>query len=590
MTLPVVVVTPTVQAVQVNSSVPGSYDSLARLGLGWYNVKESIYGATGNGTTDDTAAIRLAIAAAVTAGGGTIYFPPGTYLLSGNTDNLLINASNIHLWVAANAVLKKSGSGSAIWVGSTTSVSNVSIDGHGYLTPSAVPHSLASAGIKVGNAGKTVDSLTVGLNLINMGQYGIVSGSTSTTITNFVLRDGTQVSVDCTGWIGTSDIAQAMDFNLPSGSNCTGTIGAAKFSITDSIGLTDCFKWTGATSLRIQGAEFIGGAVDQLHLGTVSGFVVAGVRLVKTASGGTGLAFANTCANGVVSGFEGETTTTIVPMVYFGASATVTDVDLNGIRTNGYISADTATGATCTRVRFRDVTCASWRCVSATSFGSGELDGVRVAGLLHLNGSSNLLRNVDADQAGGSTHCIKLVGNSNILRDSRAGNTTDRGVRVAGNSNLLDNVLADTCTVAYTIESGTGNTIGRITKLNGSGSGTDSGTSTKFAVYSREVQVAVLSVPTETVLVSGVDASTANTFQVTLTAARTVGAPSSPITGQRISFLFLQDGTGGWAVSWNTVFKVSWSSTGNTAGKRSSVAFIYDGTNWIQDGAQVVWY
>jgi hypothetical protein len=42
-----------------------------------YNVKG--YGATGNGTTDDTAAINAAIAAATTAGSGVIYFPPGNY-------------------------------------------------------------------------------------------------------------------------------------------------------------------------------------------------------------------------------------------------------------------------------------------------------------------------------------------------------------------------------------------------------------------------------------------------------------------------------------------------------------------------------
>jgi hypothetical protein len=42
------------------------------------NVKN--YGATGNGTTDDTTAIRSAITAAA-AGGGVVYFPAGTYLV-----------------------------------------------------------------------------------------------------------------------------------------------------------------------------------------------------------------------------------------------------------------------------------------------------------------------------------------------------------------------------------------------------------------------------------------------------------------------------------------------------------------------------
>lgn len=38
------------------------------------------YGATGNGTTDDTTAIQAALTAA--ASGGVVYFPPGTYLIS----------------------------------------------------------------------------------------------------------------------------------------------------------------------------------------------------------------------------------------------------------------------------------------------------------------------------------------------------------------------------------------------------------------------------------------------------------------------------------------------------------------------------
>ncbi len=46
-----------------------------------YNVKD--YGATGDGTTDDTASINAAVAAANTAGSGTVYLPRGTYIVSG---------------------------------------------------------------------------------------------------------------------------------------------------------------------------------------------------------------------------------------------------------------------------------------------------------------------------------------------------------------------------------------------------------------------------------------------------------------------------------------------------------------------------
>jgi len=48
------------------------------LGSQWTNNVRD-FGASGNGTTDDTSAIQAAINAAVNAGGGTVFFPPGVY-------------------------------------------------------------------------------------------------------------------------------------------------------------------------------------------------------------------------------------------------------------------------------------------------------------------------------------------------------------------------------------------------------------------------------------------------------------------------------------------------------------------------------
>lgn len=46
---------------------------------GYYNVKDTTYGAKGDGATDDTSAIQAAITAANAGGGGVVFFPPGTY-------------------------------------------------------------------------------------------------------------------------------------------------------------------------------------------------------------------------------------------------------------------------------------------------------------------------------------------------------------------------------------------------------------------------------------------------------------------------------------------------------------------------------
>jgi hypothetical protein len=92
--------------------------------------------------------------------------------------------------------------------------------------------------------------------------------------------------------------------------------------------------------------------------------------------------------------------------------------------------------------------------------------------------------------------------------------------------------------------------------------------------------------PTEAVLVSGINCFLGNTVKVTLTAARLVGAPLNPQIGQCITFTFVQGGAGGFAVTWNAVFKKTWSDTGNVTGARASISYVYDGTNWNQSAAQ----
>lgn len=71
------------------------------------------YGAKGDGSTDDTAAIQAAIDACAAAGGGIVYFPPGTYLLSSVTTidsiswHLFVNSDNISFVGAGHASLLK---------------------------------------------------------------------------------------------------------------------------------------------------------------------------------------------------------------------------------------------------------------------------------------------------------------------------------------------------------------------------------------------------------------------------------------------------------------------------------------------------
>src|SRR5512139_859894 len=60
-----------------------------------FNVLD--YGALGNGSNDDTAEIQAAMDACNSAGGGVVYFPPGTYLVSGTPHALVYKGNQIVL-------------------------------------------------------------------------------------------------------------------------------------------------------------------------------------------------------------------------------------------------------------------------------------------------------------------------------------------------------------------------------------------------------------------------------------------------------------------------------------------------------------
>jgi hypothetical protein len=63
------------------------------------------FGATGDGTTNDTAAIQAAIDAIAAAGGGNLYFPSGTYLVSGS----ITSGATVH-WIMVGGIVNVTGS------------------------------------------------------------------------------------------------------------------------------------------------------------------------------------------------------------------------------------------------------------------------------------------------------------------------------------------------------------------------------------------------------------------------------------------------------------------------------------------------
>ena len=83
------------------------------------------------------------------------------------------------------------------------------------------------------------------------------------------------------------------------------------------------------------------------------------------------------------------------------------------------------------------------------------------------------------------------------------------------------------------------------------------------------------------------DASTQDVCKLTLGANRTMAAPTNNTTGQFISILVIQDGTGSRTLTWNAVFEFAEDTAPTlttTAAKGDVFVFRYNGSKWLEVG------
>ena len=69
-----------------------------------------------------------------------------------------------------------------------------------------------------------------------------------------------------------------------------------------------------------------------------------------------------------------------------------------------------------------------------------------------------------------------------------------------------------------------------------------------------------------------------------LTGNTTVPAIPGARKGQRVTFAFTQDSTGGRTITWNAVFAAA-ANSGSTASHKAACSFVYDGSRWVQEAA-----
>ena len=83
------------------------------------------------------------------------------------------------------------------------------------------------------------------------------------------------------------------------------------------------------------------------------------------------------------------------------------------------------------------------------------------------------------------------------------------------------------------------------------------------------------------------NAATQDVCKVTLAGTRTLNAPTNPTTGQFITILIIQDGTGSRTVTFNAIyeFKDDTAPTLTTTASKGDVfVFRYNGSKWLEMG------
>ena len=288
----------------------------------FYNVKSTAYGALGDAATDDTSAIQAAIDAASAAGGGIVFFPYGTYIIT----SALTLATDVQLWGTGGA------NSSIIMI---DHASNAAVDG--------------SAGI----SGVGIQDLSFYANQSNTGDLLTLNGG-QIYIARCNFGDGTNV-------LGNHIVAQGVDINII---HCFFTVSTTTASPaisgdgTEHIRVTNCEFYMGANaasigqivdsfSLQMTGCRFRNTGISS---GTVSCVRVDGDSTITNniftdGSGGTETitAIETTLSTGIMVESGNQ----------FGATAVIPyDIDnsgdeqlvILGSRTHG-ISSQTITGA-----------------------------------------------------------------------------------------------------------------------------------------------------------------------------------------------------------------------------------------------------
>lgn len=561
-----------------------------------FNVKA--LGAVGDGVTDDTVACQLAISSAVTAGGGTIFFPRGSYRITasltvitgqsklafvgvGRSASKLVNAivgnpadpllkitaaENYFLiqglWFNGNGLTGASGNGHAIALinllgGGTYWPQQVMIrdcivdfhlgngkDNTGASIPACGVYAYGLTGAFINNT--SIYTMSMGVRLSNSSKVYMHQCSVDVCTNACAYVDQASEAIDFVGTVFNGSGSAGAKDGLVYLNNCSGIsiVGCRlKNGNPCLVNVSSDVAGAGVTGLLIEGCSCQQFSLTSGHTAFLLGNAVHSCVIQANA-----IDFVNTITDGIG-----------VSVVQIAAGYDAAGLIISGNAFNIGIGGTLASGIKLNVTSNKVVA----PVIEGNVFGRYDSGGRTITSAIELRGV------VDAAALRGNTF-VAIAGDV-ITNAIQLVNGTITNLFITQNvyrafGGTITNQIAQSGGVPYTRLEG-----GQLL-LNGSG-----GAGPILAdCYVGLTDAATIAV----------DASAGNIFVVTLGGNRTMGAPTNPTRGQTITFEIVQDGTGGRTLAWNAAFKQVWSDTGNTLGKRSTISFFYNTTNWVQVAAQ----